>query len=322
MSGSANTSRRFRLPGWVLPAVIAAFLIAGANGGGSMPLDTSGAREAFIAGDFQTMDRELDILSRDLGRDTLRARYADVLLLRSEAAVARGDTLSGYGYLKRYNALNERIDRSFNRFTMGILAILVMLVVLIIRIISDHEAIMQKNEALTKLLAGGLSDSDAPPAPLDHQGGETVPQSRLRPPDPHRQLFPQQGEHRQGLFRLRHFPAAVRQYMPLGIRLHADRTRPGNEHHRHSVGIRLHHPRVLQPQLQAGVRPHPHRIQGQSLRQAVVCLRCGCRSGGAASADRQIVTRRPTNSSPIQLLPCRRFAIIASHARLNLTNKL
>lgn len=167
MSGSANTSRRFRLPGWVLPAVIASFLIAGANGGGSMPLDTSGAREAFIAGDFQTMDRELDILTRDLGRDTLRARYADALLLRSEAAVARGDTLSGYGYLKRYNALNERIDRSFNRFTMGILAILVMLVVLIIRIISDHRAIMQKNEALAKLLAGGLNDSDAPTAPLD-----------------------------------------------------------------------------------------------------------------------------------------------------------
>ncbi len=153
MSPSSNLFRRFKVPGWVLPTLIAIPLIAGANGGGSKPINTSAAREAFRNGDFATMRDELDILIRDLGRDTLRQMYANALLLQSEAAEAEGNTAVSLKFLKRYNNLNERIDASHNRFAVGALVIIIMLVFFIARIISDQEAIMKKNEALSKLLA-------------------------------------------------------------------------------------------------------------------------------------------------------------------------
>ena len=78
-------SAKFKLPHWVLPVIIALPMLAGANGGGSKNVSTSAAREAFQAGNYELMYSELENLKRNLGQDTLRLKYADALLLQSQA---------------------------------------------------------------------------------------------------------------------------------------------------------------------------------------------------------------------------------------------
>lgn len=146
-------SAKFKLPHWVLPVIIALPMLAGANGGGSKNVSTSAAREAFQAGNYELMYSELENLKRNLGQDTLRLKYADALLLQSQAAEAQGDTLSSYELLKRYLSLSDSVEDSHYRFGFGLFVILIALIALIVNIISSREVILRKNESLSKLLA-------------------------------------------------------------------------------------------------------------------------------------------------------------------------
>ncbi len=151
--GQIKVLKGFKLPGWVLPAIIAIPMVASANGGGSQNLDTEIAREAFAVGDYVLMQNELDKLYRDWGRDTLRLRYADALLLQSQAAESLGDQAESLEYLKRYSSLKDTIFDSHNRFAFGVFVIMILLLALIAHIISAQETMLKKNESLSKLLS-------------------------------------------------------------------------------------------------------------------------------------------------------------------------
>ncbi len=144
---------KFKLPRWLLPVILAMPMLAGANGGGSKNVGTSAAREAFNAGNYELMYSELESLKRNLGPDTLRLKYADALLLQSQAAEAKGDTLASFEFLKRYLTLSNSVEDSHYRFSFGLFVILIALLALVFNIISSREVILRKNESLSKLLA-------------------------------------------------------------------------------------------------------------------------------------------------------------------------